>query len=134
MKESRAGGEGRGKGGSKGFKGGKPESEKQKKQKKKKQKHKDAQVGDGEKALKRKIIRGICEKHCVCCLLHSTTDDPINEGEPLKWGRPRLEDSEGVEGSQCFYCRRLHRAKACAQCLCTTLLVSRVVLGCAFCR
>ena len=80
-----------------------------KKKKGKSRKNRDDEPG---KVPTRKVVRGIIPKHCVCCLCHSSEDDPLIPADRLKWMRPRFEDQDGVEGSQCFYCRRLHRAKA----------------------
>ena len=75
--------------------------------------------GEGDGQIKRKVVRGMFEKHCVACLSHSLETDPLDENEYLRWGRPWF--AEGVEGSICFHCRRLHRAKAslkyCAACI-----------------
>ena len=93
-----------------------PRTPRKKKTKNKKKKKGKSKKSDNEhvpgKRPKRKVVRGIVEKYCVCCLCHSTEDDPLLPEDQLKWMRPRFEDQGGVEGSQCFYCRRLHRAKA----------------------
>ena len=65
--------------------------------KKKKKHNKKGGKDDG----KRKLVRGIMPKNCVMCRMHS--DD-------VPWGHPR--HAKGVEGSECYWCRRCHRAKA----------------------
>ena len=83
------------------------------KQKKKKKKGTNKNQGkDG--GLKRKLVRGVCPKTCVLCCFWSEGDDPSSGVPPLMWGHPR--HAKGVEGSECYWCRRLHRAKAFFEC------------------
>ena len=96
---------------------GKKRQDKKKKNKKKKG-NKGKKGSSSEEVNKRKIVRGVKQKYCVLCMNHSRDLDPLQEWDedtygppphqPLAWGHPRSE--HGVEGSECYYCRRLHRA------------------------
>ena len=92
---------------------------KEKKKKKKRKKGKRGRSSSSE-VDKRKIVRGKKPKYCVLCMCHSSDVDPLQDWDedcygappfqPMAWGHPR--EGDGVEGSECYYCRRLHRAKA----------------------
>lgn len=63
-----------------------------------------------ESQSKRRLVRGIVPKYCVLCVYWSEGNDDVTGRPPLCWGHPRHD--RGVEGSECYYCRRVHRAKA----------------------